>query len=57
MSIPIGTSRAQLRSTHKPLAELLQRARRSKHIVGGNESAESEAARVAYARLGKLVGR
>lgn len=57
MSTPINSSRAHIRSTHKPLVELLQRARRSKHIAAGNESAESGAARVAYARLGKLVGR
>lgn len=48
---------AQIEVTDLPLLKLLQRARQSKRITSGDEVAESEAARAAYAQLGKLVGR
>lgn len=57
MSTRTALSRARGEVTRKPLVELLHRARRSKHITGENEPAETEAARTAYARLGKLAGR
>lgn len=42
---------------HQPLTDLLLRARRSKRMAGGDKREETEAMRVVYARLGKLVGR
>lgn len=57
MSLRTAASGPRSEVTHRPLVELLQRARRSKHMTGGDEAIESEAARSVYARLGKLVGR
>lgn len=52
-----GASEAHTETNRKPLVELLVRARRSKHITGEDRPAESEEARAAYAKLGRLVGR
>lgn len=57
MSDLTGAGDARTKMNHKPLVDLLRRARLSKHITGGDEPAESEAARAAYAQLGKLAGR
>lgn len=57
MKTRTGTAGGHVAAPHKPLVELLKRARRSNHMTGGDERGESEAARAVYARLGKLVGR
>jgi hypothetical protein len=57
MNIRTAAVRPRIEGTDKPLMRLLQRARQSKRNIGGDEPAESEAARAAYAQLGKLVGR
>lgn len=56
MNAGTGSSDTRTDTNHKPLIELLQRARRSKRITNEDDSAESKAARAAYAQLGKLIG-
>jgi hypothetical protein len=57
MNALTGADDARTKLINKPLVDLLQRARLSKHVTGGDEPAESEAARAAYEQLGKLAGR
>lgn len=57
MNAKTGVGNAHIEIDRRPLLELLQRARLSKHITGEDRPAETEAARAAYAKLGKLAGR
>lgn len=57
MNAKTGVGNGHIETNRKPLLELLQRARLSKHITGEDRPAETDAARAAYAKLGKLAGR